>query len=210
LAGLKRRVKYNPKGEILWVSMSLPRYFYFFYSVPIGSQVINYIQEQERFAKAVSQDVRDLLLLRLYHNDYGWDQEKRWLEIDSNLKIYHGTKSMTQQLQHSRMLISTYNSTTYLESFAANFPTIIFWNPKHWELRDAAKPFFNELHQAGILHYTPESAAAKVNEIYQDPKAWWQQPEIQNTKNNFCDQFAKTSDDWMKEWKKALKSISSK
>lgn len=207
LARLKYGITHNSKGNILWVSMSLPRYSYFLFSAPIGPQVIDYIKEQERFARAVSQDVHDLLLLRLFHTDFGWDQEKRWAEIDPNLKIYHGTKSMIQQLKDSRLLISTYNATTYLESFAANFPTIIFWNPKHWELRDTAQPFFNELQQAGILHYTPESAAAKVNEIYQDPIAWWQQPEIQNAKDNFCNQFAKTSENWMDEWAKEFNTI---
>jgi putative transferase (TIGR04331 family) len=207
LTGLKYGITHNPKGNILWVAMSLPRYSYFLFSAPIGPQVINYIKEQERFAAAVSQDVHDLLLLRLSHTDFGWDQEKRWAEIAPNLKIYHGTKSMKQQIQGSRLLISTYNATTYLESFTANLPTIIFWNPKHWELRDTAQPFFNELQQAGILHYTPESAAAKVNEIYQDPIAWWQQPEIQEAKNEFCHQFARVSDNWLSEWKSELLEI---
>ena len=34
----------------------------------------------------------------------------------------------------------------------------------------------------GIMYYTPESAAKKVNEISQDPLAWWHQPEIQDAK----------------------------
>lgn len=210
LAGLKGKVQPNPGGNILWVAMVLPRYFYFFYSVPVGPQVANYIQEQERFAKTVSQDVHDLLLLRLYHNDYGWDQEKRWSEADPNLNIYRGIKPILEQLQDSRMLISTYNSTTYLESFAADFPTIIFWNPKHWELRDTAKPYFDDLQRVGILHYTPESAAAKVNEIYYDPVEWWQKPEIQEVKNRFCDQFARTRKNWINEWKIVLKSMDSR
>jgi putative transferase (TIGR04331 family) len=108
------------------------------------------------------------------------------------------------------MLISTYNSTTYLESFTADFPTIIFWNPKHWELRDTAKPYFDDLQRVGILHYTPESAAAKVNEIYYDPVEWWQKPEIQEVKNRFCDQFARTRKNWINEWKIVLKSMDSR
>ncbi len=207
LIGLKNKRRINSKGKILWVLMSLPRYFYFFYSVPVGPQVITYFKEQERFGKAVSQEVRNQLLVRLYHYDYGWDQEERLAEIDPNLNIYHGNKPMREQLLESRMLISTYNSTTYLESFAANHPTIIFWNPNHWELRDSAKPFFGKLQQAGILHYSPESAAAKVIEVYNDPEAWWFQPDVQDAKDQFCEQYARTSKNWINEWARVIDKI---
>ena len=34
-------------------------------------------------------------------------------------------------MKESKIYVSTYNATTYLEAFAINIPTIIFWNPKH-------------------------------------------------------------------------------
>lgn len=114
---------------------------------------------------------------------------------------------MTDQLAESRLFIGTYNATTYIETFAANYPSILFWNPDHWELRPTAQPYFDELYHVGILHYTPESAAKKVNEICDDPISWWQQPQIQQAKDKFCHQFAHTSNDWLRQWKNELKEL---
>ncbi len=53
-------------------------------------------------------------------------------------------------------MISTYAATTYNETIAANIPTIIYWNTKHWELDDKSKPLFEELKSVGIFHETPK------------------------------------------------------
>ena len=48
-------------------------------------------------------------------------------------------------ISDSRLVVSTYNGTTFLETMALNIPTVIFWNPKHWELRDKAIEDFEDL-----------------------------------------------------------------
>ena len=73
--------------------------------------------------------------------------------------------SSSQALCGSRLSVCTYNATTVLEILVSNFPTIIFWNPTLFELRDSAQPYYDELRKASILHDTPESAAIKVNEV---------------------------------------------
>ena len=97
--------------------------------------------------------------------------------------------------------------TPFLESFAANFPTIIFWNPYFSELRDSAKPYFDELREVSILHDNPKSAAIKVNEVYEDPMAWWGSPDVQMARENFCRRFAWTSPDWISDWKKEFEKL---
>jgi putative transferase (TIGR04331 family) len=142
------------------------------------------------------------------HGRYGaWDEEERWSRIDPSPKIYRGRKTFFHQLSESRLSVSTYNSTTFLETFVANFPTVIFWNPKYFELRNSAKPYHDDLRKAGILHDTPESAAAKVNEIFENPMAWWMSTETQASKDRFCHRFARTSDDWVAKWKGELLKI---
>lgn len=204
---IQRTIKPNPKGSILCVVVSLPRYFYRMGSHPVGPQILYYIKEQSRFAQSVSSEVHELLLLRLYQNDYGWNEKNRWSDTDTTLKIYQGRKTMYQQLNESRLFLGTYNGTTILETLSANFPTVLFWNPNYWELRPSAQPYFDKLRQVGILHDSPESAAAKVNEIYKDVDTWWRQPEIQKAKDEFCKQFAFTSKNWLKEWRTELLNL---
>ena len=204
----KSNARPEKEGRILSVLSTIPRYSYHMYSVPVAaSGILAYFNEQYRFAKMLSKENQRLLLVRLYHQDNGWNQMERWNREMPEIECYQGGKSMIDQLNESRLFIGTYNATTYLETFAANFPTVMFWNPDHWELRPSAQPYFEELRRVGILHDTPESAAQKVNEIYSDPAAWWKTPKIQDAKNRFCEQYARSSPNWIREWKTKLIEI---
>ncbi len=203
-----KSIRSNNDGGILLVLSTMPRYSYHMYSVPVAaSGTSSYFNDQYRFVRALSKENKRLLLVRLYHQDYGWSQMERWNSEFSEIECYQGSKSMLDQLNESRLFIGTYNATTYLETFAANFPSVMFWNPNHWELSPYAQPYFDELRRVGIFHDTPESAAAKVNEISLDPASWWNQPEIQKVKDEFCFRFARTSHNWMDEWKKELNRL---
>ena len=94
--------------------------------------------------------------------------------------------------------------TSHLETFAANVPTVIFWDPKYNELRPEAEPFFDKLVDAGILFYDPVAAAKQVNSIWSDVPGWWNQDKVQDAKDAFAYNFARVADDWLQEWKKAL------
>lgn len=98
----------------------------------------------------------------------------------------------------------TYNSTGFLETLGRNIPTIMFWNPKHWELRPSAQPYFDLLKEAGILHETPEAAAARAAEVWDDVAGWWNQPEVQDARRCFCDRFARTPEDLIRVLKETL------
>jgi len=208
LSGLKKE-KIRPKkdGIILWVLMGIPRYSYWMYSIPIGPQMLTYFEEQKRFVDGVSEPVRDLLLIRPYMRDFGWNDRLRLKNMMPSIKQDNEKKPFLEKLKESRLFIGTYNSTTYLETFAADFPTIIFWNPLYWELREEAEPYFKLLHDAGILHYSPESAAKKVNDIFHDPMSWWMLDNVQRAKNIFCERFALTDNKWINFWKEELKRV---
>jgi putative transferase (TIGR04331 family) len=204
LVGVEDRIKPDPRGGILWVGGSFPRYSYAMYAAPMGPQVLSYIEDQKAFCRAVSPEVHDLLLLRLYPIELGWKENKRWADFDPSLNIYQGKEPIYAQMNKRRLAVVTYIGTTYLETFAANYPTILFWNPDHSEIRPSAKPYFDNLRRVGILHDSPVSAAEKVNEIYLDPLSWWNSPQVQEAKDLFRDQFAKTSNTWRSQWKKEL------
>ena len=94
----------------------------------------------------------------------------------------------------------TNNATVFLETLALDFPTIIFWETSHHEIRSDAVPFFEILEEAEILFYTPEDAARKVNDVSTNVDQWWHSDSVQMARKKFCEQYARSSDDWAHEW----------
>ncbi|MFC1643984.1 LIC12162 family protein [Candidatus Omnitrophota bacterium] len=205
---IRRTVRSRVDGRLLMVLTTMSRYSYHMYSAFVASSgTLSYFNDQYRFVRALSEENRRSLLVRLYQADYGWSQKERWADEFPGIECYQGKRSVFEQLNESSLFIGTYNATTYLETFAADFPTVLFWDPDHWGLRDSARPYFEGLRRSGILHDTPESAAAKVNEISDNPVSWWRQPVVQKAKDRFCRRFARVSDDWLDEWKKELRRV---
>ncbi|MBF0195203.1 MAG: hypothetical protein HQL71_11645 [Magnetococcales bacterium] len=207
LVRAKNQISAHEKGSILMVLAGVPRYSYRMFSHHVAPQFLDYISYQIAFMEKLSQPVQNKLNVRLYSLDHKWGVEQRIRDKGLGHLIDTNNHSYRQALNKSRLCVSTYNSTTYLETFVADYPTLMFWNPGHWELRTKAQPYFDSLRQVGILHDTPETAAILLNEIYEDPKAWWQQPEVQAAKDEFCDAFANTGKDWINEWKAELNKI---
>ncbi|MDD5689122.1 MAG: LIC12162 family protein [Caldisericia bacterium] len=192
-------------GYMLVVMMAPPRYSY----TP-GSRVISagqgetYLNDVYRFIDCLENIPRKEILIRPYIHDSGWSQVNRWRDRYPDIRIDSGAYPINRLISKSRLYVSTYNATTFLESLGRNIPTIIFWNTEHWELRSSAVPYFDRLKKVGIFHETPESAAKKASEIWDDVERWWNQSEIQRARQFFCDHFARTVDNPSQVLKKAL------
>jgi putative transferase (TIGR04331 family) len=161
------------------------------YSVPVAAgQWHSYFDDQCRFVQALPEGLRDQLLIRLYRQDLGYYQKQRWQARFPDIQLDEGVQPMEALMKNIRLYISTYNATTYLEYMSLNLPTLMFWNPKHWELRDSALPFFEKLKSVGIFHDTPESAAQQMSEVWDDVAGWWQSAAVQLVRREFCERYA--------------------
>jgi putative transferase (TIGR04331 family) len=180
----------DPNGGALLVEMCLPRTSYAMYSVPVASQWLNYFEDQCRFIQALPPNLRKQLLVRLHSHDYGWCQKQRWQERFPSILLEDGLQSMESLISKSRIYISSYNSSTYLQSLSLNIPTIIFWNPEHWELRDSAIHIFEKLKSVGIFHDTPEGAARQMAQVWDDVGNWWQSESTERVRREFCQIYA--------------------
>jgi putative transferase (TIGR04331 family) len=207
---LNQIIRLEKNGEIIIPLLGVPRYSYHLYSIPIASQYTDYINDQINFLQLLPIEILKLIKLRPHPYDYTWNLEQRIIDagygknIDEPINL---KKSFHHRLSECRLCIATYNSTTYLETFSANYPTLLYWDPKYWELRDEAQPYFDLLHEVGILHYNPQSLCKKLEKIYQDPLSWWNQQKIQNAKDHFCDQFANTKGDFLNSIQKEMVTV---
>ncbi len=183
----------NRKENALLVTMAMPRYSYTMYSSVVAGQWLKYFEDQCSFIEALSDAIRDKLIVRIYRTDYGWAQYQRFRDRFPELKIDKGQGGIREQIIKSRLYISTYNATTYLETFNMGVPTIIYWDPHHWELRDSAIPFYEDLKRVGVFHETPASAAAFVNTIWNDVDLWWNNSDLKTVVEGFKKQFCHLS-----------------
>ncbi len=192
---------------VLFVGTSNPRYLIYFYSSPVNSQFDEYINTRNDFVRSSPPRVRASLLFRLYPNDFGRYESKRLEEEFPNLRFDHHRLSLAKQTQKSRIVVIDHPLSSHLEVLSFNTPCILFWNPNYWEIRDEALPYYERLRQAEILFDTPEKAAAKLEEVYDNPAHWWLSAEVQEAKNEFVHQFALGSKDWVKRWVSEFQSI---
>jgi putative transferase (TIGR04331 family) len=185
---------WNPKGHLLLVSSVMPRYSYVMGSFTVAeSQVNSNLEDQYRFIRSLQKEIYNKLAVRLYIPDWGWSQVSRWRDQFPDVYIDQGSGKIEPLVKNCRLYVATYNATTFLESLSQNIPTIVFWNPKHWELRPGAVPYFDKLRQIGILHACPEDAAAKVNEIWGSVEEWWSGSDVQDVRSAFCSRFARSA-----------------
>ena len=66
------------------------------------------------------------IIVRNDPNDFGWNQNYRWVDYNSYIKLDNGTRSIHKLFNKCRISIHTYNATTYLESLSLNILTVIF------------------------------------------------------------------------------------
>ena len=78
-----------------------------------------------------------------------------------------------------------------------NIPTIIFLDKKYPNgliCRNMTDDF-QKLEDAGILFFSPKSAALAINKLGNNIDQWWFQPKVQNAREDFCNKFAKNLED---------------
>ncbi len=197
-------VPHAEKKRALLVTATMPQYSYVLYSAMMSRQWLDYFDDQCSFVSLLPQAIQDALTVRLYPQDFGWDQRGRWNDRLPDVHLDDGSRGIDSLIAESRLYISTYNATTYLESFTMNVPTVIYWNPQHWELRDSAVPYFDDLQRVGIFHKTPESAALHVAKVWADVEAWWSGAELREVLERFKAQYCCLPDNLLPRVQAAL------
>ena len=158
-------------------------------SFPVSAnQVMKHIDDQFTFVKNISERQFNLLRLKLFSPDWGWEQKKRWSSKFPKLKFTN--QKADHIYKQSRVCIMNYNGSTLLESLSRNIPTIIFLNPLLFTLHGNAKIYFDEIFKYGILKNTPIDAANQLNTVWDYLEDWWCNKDLQYSVKYFCDYFA--------------------
>jgi len=199
-----RKVSQKSNKNCILTTMVLPRRSYHLGSHPLGPQVEDYLNDQFIFVKNINDEVLTNLIIRLFPIDYGWQQELRWRNFNKNIKTNAQRGNMNLLMQSAKLFISTYNATTYLESFKRSIPTVLFWNPSQWEISEDARPYFELLKGAKILFEDPKSAANHVNLIWNHVENWWNSKVVSEAVELFSRRYAYVGSNPLSDLKNAI------
>ena len=98
--------------------------------------------------------------------------------------------------------------TGFLECLSGGIPTMLSWKRTSTTEEEWAKPIFHELENFGIIHRDADSLVKEIKIFKESPRLWMNDPQRLELVNRFCRQFAWTSKDWPKYWRKYFKNIS--
>lgn len=196
----QKQLKKTSSKKILFVGTAHPRYLYRFFSCPVSDKFEQYLQWRNMFIRFLSSRLLANLVVRLYPIDYGQNQKERLSEEFPELQFDDYKHNFLWWLDRVKAVVIDHPVTTMLETLARNVPTILFWDPQHWELRKEAEPAFEQLANVGIWHKTPEKAAQFLNEVEADSFSWWHNPETQAAREFFISRYAYGSKEWLQKW----------
>lgn len=207
--GKKKFEKNNKNTKILFAGAATPRYLYRL-QYANNNHLEKYYQDQIRFLKRVGLSYQRFISYRAFIQDYGFDISKRIQNACPNLIMEGWDIPFQESLMNCKLFVCDHLSTVHAEALSLNIPTILFWDPESNIYRTEARRSLENLHALEILHYSPESAASKVNEVYDNVDDWWTERERQSARLEFCDHFAKNSPNAIDEWANEFRKISRK
>jgi putative transferase (TIGR04331 family) len=189
--------KYKPKGGLLLIELHSGHRLNTWDNI---AEFIDYFDFQKRFVQELLPDPRRILTIRLHamHKHLKWNEISRWRDIDSSINV-NSSRDIRSLISQNRLVVHSYDSTGILETLSKNIPTLAFWPNGYDNVRKSAKPFYQLLVDAGIVHFSPESVANKINEIWFDVDGWWYQNDLQDVRVRFCERYARQSKNPIKD-----------
>lgn len=207
----KKQFKKKKNNNILFAGNMLPRYLHTL-AYTQGYHTTNYsgkyCEDQIRFFKCVGHSYHKFIRYRACNEDSWLDILKPIQDACPDLVMDDWDIPFQESLMNCILFVCDHLGSVHAEALSLNTPTILFWDPESYIHRTEARRYLENLHTAGILHYSPESAANKVCEVYDNVDDWWNERERQSTRLDFCDHYAKHSPNAIDEWINEFRKIS--
>ena len=205
---LKRKVlSYKSKGNVSMIDYDHSNYSYRCASIPMGPLSLECYEQNLRLVNLLSPEVKDKLRIRPTISGK-WQKKQRY--IDSlGPEIISSENSLESTILNSRLVICTYPQTTFSEAMFSGVPTMIMYLEEFWEVQPIYRELLVSLKDTGIMHTNENSAAAHINNIFDDPMKWWNANSTKEAVKLFNEMCLTDSKDPINSWTKFFNEISS-
>jgi putative transferase (TIGR04331 family) len=186
------RQPFSLKEHMLLITFNEPRY-----ALRLSSEsalnITKHLDESFVFLAGLNGPIQSRVLVRLTPAEKGWYFAQRWQDRFPKVKIDHGAKHIYKSMKKARLVVITYNQTSFLETMAFGIPTILFCDLDRTPLNSDAALYYAQLREVGIFHDTPESAAAHANKVWDNVDKWWSDPTLQKAVEHFTQTYSRRS-----------------
>jgi len=186
----------KPDRRYLLMSLPVTSHFYRFQPFLVPHHVDTAVNETASFARGLDAD-SELCMRSSGSATFPMD---RLHGATATITIDDGREPGAKAASRASLVVHNYLGTTWLETLAMNIPTVCFFDPKVFRPRESARPYFELLSSAGVLHHSGADAARFVNDLKSDPSSWWSQPEVQDAREKFVARYANFTDNWLPGW----------
>jgi putative transferase (TIGR04331 family) len=163
-----------------------------------------YLTTQMHLASRVFELTKQPVAIRTRPRDLGWDVPTMVKALGKTLVTLEFQQGkFSERLAKCRLHICDNCSTTIVESFWNNHPTLILISDDFFQIRHEATNAYNDLEIVGILHTSIESLLRQLDKLESTLDSWWQASNTQAAIRRFLALQGRTGSG-LRQWKTAL------
>ncbi len=147
------------------------------------------------------------LLVRFYSRNFGLFEFQIFEDKYPKIKKDQHKINYEDLMSNTKIFLSPYLGTGFLETLSLNFPTIIFNSKKVNIIRDDAKPYYDMLKEVNIFFDDEIKLAEHINKVWNNHFDWWNSKNLQESRKEFCNNYAYVNNNKIEELKKIILEI---
>ncbi|MDC0189688.1 LIC12162 family protein [Rhodospirillales bacterium] len=179
------------RRELIFVGARIAVHGMRFDCVPRPREVIAYRKQKVRFFKELNPEIMSDTIYRPKPQGLSdLEDEAYVLRHIPDLPILAG--DLNARMTSCRLVVLDHPGTALHFALAANIPVVCFWNWPDWALCKEAQPYFEALHEAGVLYTDAEAAAEHINSTWEDIPRWWSSRPVQGAVVAWRQRYART------------------
>lgn len=165
-----------------------------------------YLNNQLMLAQGLHTVFDDVVTIRTRPKDLGWDVQTLVSMLKNPaIELEFQAGPFSDRLKKSRLHICDNCSTTIVESFWANHPTLVVLTDDYFQLHPEAVSDYKILADAGVFHTSMESLLAQCKRIHDQLEGWWMSAATQTAVQRFLAQQGRLGGGWL-AWRRVLLS----
>ena len=194
-----KKLKQNNPGSLLIINCETVKYPVKIQSWPYAEQYKLGFNSVCNFVENLNSEIYKKVIYR--SNNFGYNTSSQFISKFKDLKCNDTfSTKMHDDFSKSKMIICNYPDTPLTEAIIADIPTIVMFSRKLYQISEIANEILLDLKKNNILFENPIEASNHINQVWNNPREWWDSKNTQDALKKLSNYAFKMRDDWDIEW----------